>query len=378
MKVEFYRHQLDDSVFESVKDVFGSVFLTTGPVTGRFEESLAAYLGAEYAVGLTSCTAGLFLCLTGWDIGPGDEVLVPAMTFVATANAALHCGAKPVFVDVDDATGLMDLDDAERKVTPRTKAVIPVHLYGQMIDMKRARAFANRHGLKLLEDAAHCMEGSRDGIRPGQLGDAASFSFYATKNITCGEGGAITTNDAALADRVRILRLHGLDRDAAKRYVNFRHYDMIELGYKYNMNDIQAAMLMPQLDTIADMHGARLRLFKDYTDAISKAGIPVTLPTVEPGVDHACHLFVVRTEREKRESLLSHLQSQGVGVAVNYRAVHLNSYYRETLGTAPGMCPRAEAMGEEVLSLPFYPGLSREAVDYVVSAIGRFYSGETS
>jgi len=376
MKVEFYRHQLSGEILRELKGVFDSVFLTTGPVTERFEDEFSSYLGVRRTVGLTSCTAGLFLCLRARGIGPGDEVIVPAMTFVATANAVLHTGARPVFADVDPETGLMDVENVRARMTGRTKAVIPVHLYGQMADMRAFRSFADEHGLFLLEDAAHCVEGECDGVRPGQLGDAVCFSFYATKNLTCGEGGAAATNDEGLADTLRILRLHGLDRDAAKRYQRFRHWDMIELGYKYNMSDIQAAMLLPQLARIEEIHEERERVYGDYVARLEAAGAPVSLPGVLPGVKHAHHLFVVRVESRFRDRLIEHFQRNGVGVAVNYRAVHLNSYYRKNLGTGEGMCPRAERMGEEVISLPFYPGLTSESIDYVVSVMSQFFEGE--
>jgi len=378
MKVEFYRHQLDDNILNGLKDVFGSVFLTTGPVTGCFEDAFSRYLDVDETVGLTSCTAGLFLCLKAWGIGSGDEVIVPAMTFVATANAVLHAGATPIFADVEDATGLMDLDDAERKVTERTRAVIPVHLYGRMVDINAFRDFADRHGLRLLEDAAHCVEGMFDGIRPGQLGDAACFSFYATKNITCGEGGAVVTNDKELADKIKILRLHGLDRDAAKRYHSFRHVDMIELGWKFNMNDIQAAMLLPQLDTVDERLRMREHVSGLYASLIGDS-LPVTLMTVPlPGLTHALHLCIVRVASSERENLIGWLTENGVGVTVNYRAVHLNSYYRSTLGTHEGMCPVAESMGEEVLSLPFYPTLDDRSVEYVASVLSNYFEKERS
>lgn len=377
MKVEFYRHQLNsEEMLPAIGEVLDSLFLTTGPKTGRFEEELSRYLGVKRTVGLSSCTAGLFLCLTAWDISPGDEVIVPAMTFVATANAVLQTGAVPVFADIDPATGIMDIADAERKITSRTKAIIPVHLYGRMADMKRFRALADKHGLRLLEDAAHCVEGIRDGVRPGQLGDAVCFSFYATKNITCGEGGAVSTNDDVLADRVTVLRLHGMDRDAAKRHMNYKHWDMIELGYKFNMNDIQAAMLIPQLARIDEFHAMRKRVYDAYIERFSALSMPVSFPAVDPMETHAHHLFVVRVPSGVRDALIAHFREKEIGVTVNYRAVHLNSYYCSRLGTKPGQCPRAEAMGEEVISLPFYPSLDTKSIDYVVEAMNQFFAKE--
>jgi len=378
MKVEFYRHRLSEDIIPEVARVFDSVFLTSGPVTDRFEHEFSRYLGVKRTVGVTSCTAGLFLCLKSWGIGPGDEVLVPAMTFVATVNVVLHCGAVPVFVDVDPETGLMDLTDAGQKVSSHTRAVICVHLYGQMVDMETFRAFADSHDLYLLEDAAHCIEGSRNGIRPGELGDAVCFSFYATKNLTCGEGGAVSTNDETLADRIKILRLHGLNRDAAARYHQYRHWDMVELGYKYNMNDIQAAILLPQLKTIGAYHRKRKRVYDTYIARLTDASLPVKWAKITPHAEHAYHLFVISVHAGIRDRLITWLQENDIGIAVNYRAVHLNSYYTAHLGTAPGMCPHAEKMGDEVISLPFYPSLETKSIEYVVSVMSHFFSKEGS
>ncbi len=373
MKVEFYRHQLDRRHIEAIGEVFDSVFLTTGPKTKAFEEAFAAYFSVEYAVGLSSCTAGLFLCLTAKGIGPGDEVIVPAMTFVATANAVIQTGATPVFCDIDPETGLMEAGDVKQLVSAKTKAVIPVHLYGQMCDMKAFRKLADENGLFLLEDAAHCVEGMRDGIAPGQLGDAACFSFYATKNLTSGEGGAVVTNDGALANDLMILRLHGLDRDAANRYQKFRHFDMPQLGYKFNMNDIQAAMLLPQLPEIAEKNARREAVHQRYIADIKAADIPVkTMKTVDSS-RNAHHLFVIRVDEDERDNLITWMQEHEVGVAVNYRAVHLNSFYQNTLETCEGMFPHAEAMGAEVISLPMYPQLSEEKIDHVIATIQDYF-----
>jgi len=378
MKVEFYRHQLTGDLLPEIGNVFGSVFLTTGPVTAQFETAFSEYLGVKRTVGLTSCTAGLFLCLRAWGIGPGDEVIVPAMTFVATANAVLHAGAVPVFADVDPDTGLMDIGSASGIVTSRTKAVIPVHLYGRMVDMRAFRKFADTHKLKLLEDAAHCVEGDFNGIKPGQVGDAACFSFYATKNITCGEGGAVATNDEDLADKLRILRLHGLDKDASLRYHDFRHWDMVELGWKYNMNDIQASMLLPQLARIGDYHEMRERVYGEYISGLETCPYVGIVTKTAPGINHAYHLFVVRVNAGIRDRFIAHLRGCGIGLTINYRAVHLNSFYRNALDTRPGMCPHAEKMGEEVVSLPFYPALDSDSIGYVVTSIANFFEKDGS
>ena len=246
--VEFYRHALGADELESFGETLGSIFLTLGPRVGEFETRFARMLGVPEVVGVSSGSMALVLALRALDVGPGDEVITTPMTFVATSNAILQLGARVVFADVDPATGLIDPDEVERAVGPRTRAIIPVHLYGQLADMPRLRQIADRNQLALIEDAAHAVEAERDGIRPGTLGDAATFSFYATKTLTCGDGGAIAVRDPRLAERLRLLRNHGITKDAASRYgQSYRHWDMVELGYKAPLTDIQAGLLLPQL-----------------------------------------------------------------------------------------------------------------------------------
>ncbi|MBW1784705.1 MAG: DegT/DnrJ/EryC1/StrS family aminotransferase, partial [Deltaproteobacteria bacterium] len=250
-RVEFFRHDLGETEIRSVARALEGIFLTAGPLTQKFEASFAEFLDCRTVVGAWSCTAALFLVLKALDIGEGDEVLTTPMTFVATPNAILEAGATPVFVDVEETTGNMNVKLIERAIGPKTKAIMPVHLYGHMCDMERLHEIAAAHGLHIIEDAAHCIEGERDGIRPGQLSDAACFSFYATKNMTSGEGGAIATNDSELADKLRLLRSHGMNKEAAGRYTEtYQHWDMVCMGYKANMFDIQAALLLPQLSRI--------------------------------------------------------------------------------------------------------------------------------
>src|SRR5437764_11113283 len=226
-----------------VKEVLGQPILTTGEYVERVERMLADYLGVQHCLCVMSCTGAMHLSLLALGIGPGDEVITTPMTFIATATAIIEAGATPVFVDVEPDTGLLDPNRVEAAITPRTRAIVPVHLYGQMCDMRALRDLANRRGLFLIEDAAHCIEGIRDGVRPGLLGDTACFSFYATKNLTCGEGGAVVCNDDKLLEKLRLLRLHGMTKTAADRArEGYQHWDMVELGWKYNMDNIQAAL----------------------------------------------------------------------------------------------------------------------------------------
>lgn len=369
MKVEFYKHNLGQEDLEQVGRVIKSTFLTCGPVTAEFEEKFAQYLGVKYVVGVSNATAGLFLALRALGIGPDDEVITTPMTFIATPNAVLHAGAKPVFVDVEPKTGNLDASRIEAAITPKTKAILPVHLYGQMCDMKAIRRIADKHGLKVIEDAAHCVAGRRDGLGPGQAGDAAVFSFYATKELTSGEGGAVATNDEGVASTIRLLRSHGMDRAAAERYVGrFRHWDMVALGYNFTMFDIQAALLIKQLDRLADYHKTREQICERYEQGLSgMAGI--SWPSVAPNSRSARHLFTVWVPAKTRDELLDQLQEKGIGVAVNYRAVPLLKYYRERFGFSDNGFPVAEDIGKRTISLPLHCQLTDKEIGFVIDTL---------
>ncbi len=368
-KVEFFRHSIAQGDIDRVQNVLKSIFLTTGKEVGEFEQRFSRYTGMRHTVGLTSCTAALHLSLVGLRIGPGDEVITTPMSFCATSNAVLHVNARPVFVDVEEGTGNINAELIEAAVTERTRAIIPVHLYGQMCDMKKIKAIAERHNLRLVEDAAHAIEASRQGIRVGELSDSACFSFYATKNITSGEGGALCTNDGALAECIRMLRLHGIDKGAADRYTkHFQHYDMPLLGWKYNMDNIQGSLLIGQLERIEDLWRKRDSLWKLYEEGLRGVeGIDVPNPL--PDSKHAHHLFTILVDPERRDSLLSSLQGRGIGVAVNFRPIHLLKYYRETFGYKEGDYPVAEEIGKRTISLPLYPSLEEQDLRYVVTVL---------
>jgi dTDP-4-amino-4,6-dideoxygalactose transaminase len=368
MKVEFYKHQLDDRAKRAVCEVLDTPFLTSGPVTRAFEERARQYFGVNSFRSSSSCTSAMFLALKGWGIGPGDEVLVPAMTFIATANVVLHAGATPVLVDVDSNTGLIDTSQLDRHISIRTKAIIPVHLYGAMCDVAVLRKIADVHSLKILEDCAHCFEGSRNGIRPGNLGDAAAFSFYATKNIASGEGGGLATNDAQLAEKFETMRQHGMSKSAHDRYSGvFRHWDMIELGYKENMFDIQAALLMTQFEDIDQKISRREEISRYYEAEFARAGID--FPIVPDGVKSARHLFTVWAKNGNRDAVIQSMIGKNVGVAVNYRALHQTTFYEKLLSLAPQALPVATRIGNETLTIPLYPTLSDAEVEYVARSV---------
>jgi len=369
IKVPFFMHDLGQAELDAITEVFANPILTTGEWVARFERRFADSLGARHAIAVTSCTGALHLSLIALGIGPGDEVITTPMTFIATATAIMEAGARPVFVDVEPQTGNLDAARVEAAITKHTRAIMPVHLYGQMCNMKALSEIADRYGLFIIEDAAHCVEGTRDGVRPGQLGDTACYSFYATKNLTCGEGGAVVTNDDDLAGKLRLLRLHGMNKNANDRHKEgYKHWDMTVMGWKYNMDNIQAAMLLPQMDRLEDNWSKRKELAEYYERRLWD--IPnLSRPKTLPGVDHSWHLFPVWIGDGQRDRVIQHLQDQGISVMVNYRAIHLLSFFRETFGFREGDFPIAEKIGDASLSLPFYPNMPLEHVQGVVDAL---------
>lgn len=377
MKVEFYKHSVSQKDIDNVVRVLNSLFLTTGETVAEFERRFAQYLGCKYAVGVTSCTEALHLSLIAYGIGPGDEVITTPMTFIATANAIIQAGATPVFVDVEPETANINADLIEGAITAKTKAILPVHLYGQMSDMWRIREIADRHHLFVIEDAAHAIEASRDGIRPGELGDAACFSFYATKNITSGEGGAIAVNKEEVAERLKKLRLHGMSKGASERYSKkYEHWDMEMLGWKCNMSDIQAALLLDQLGNIERHWQRREEICRMYEEAF-KGNAQVSYLQVLPVSKSGRHMFTILVPPARRDSILGQLQERGIGVAVHYRAIHLLTYYRQSYGYKRGAFPVAERIGDSTITIPLYPRLSDEEVRYVIQTVKEIAGGDS-
>lgn len=362
-------HDLGRAELDAIAEVFGNPILTTGEWVARFENLFAEYLGVRHAIAVTSCTGALHMALMALGIGAGHEVITTPMTFIATATAILEAGAKPVFVDVEPETGNLDAARVEEAITKRTRAIIPVHLYGQMCDMRSLRKIADAYNLAIVEDAAHCVEGTRDGLRPGAISEAACFSFYATKNLTCGEGGAVVSNDDALAAKLRLLRLHGMNKNANDRHKEgYKHWDMPVLGWKYNMDNIQAAILLPQMDRLEENWRKRAELARLYEERLWD--IPdLTRPKTLPGVEHAWHLFPVWIGAGKRDRVIDALHAKNISVMVNYRAIHLLTYFREAFSYKPGAFPNAERIGDACLSLPLYPNMPLEHVDRVVDEL---------
>ena len=362
---------------EEIAEVVESLrsgWIGTGPKVQRFERELAGYIGVPECRCLSSCTAALILSLQVLGIGSGDEVLVPAMTFVASANAVEHAGATPVLVESVPGTGLIDLDAAERAITPRTRAIMPVHLAGRPVDLDRLAELRDRYGLAVIEDAAHAIGAEWRGRRIGSHGNLAAFSFYVTKNITTIEGGALTTDDPEVAAEVERLALHGLSLGAWQRFsdTGFRHYEVVRPGYKFNMTDVQASVGLHQLQRLDEWIDHRAELWVRYDELL--AGLPLELPPPpEPGTRHARHLYQVLVEPDApltRDELLGGLTERRIGTGVHYRGVHLHPFYRDKYGLERRQFPVATEISDRTLSLPLSPKVTECDQDDVVRALG--------
>jgi perosamine synthetase len=382
MNVPFFRPELSDAEIAEVVDTLRSGWLTTGPRVKRFEEDLAAAVGAPHAIALNSCTAALHLAVEALGLRQGQSVLVPTMTFAATAEVVRYAGAVPVLVDCDPVTLNMDLDDAERRIAQAREPVgiIPVHVGGLMMDIDGISAFAERHGLWVIEDAAHALPAAwrrPDGSwqRCGE-GTAAitCFSFYANKTVTTGEGGMATTADPALAERMRMMSLHGLSHDAWGRFSKGGSWDykILAPGFKYNLTDVAAALGIHQLARAEEMRKDRERLARRYLESFSNTE-ELELPPVPDGRLHSWHLFPVRLRLEKlaidRNSFIAELKEAGVGCSVHWRPLHLHPYYAETFGWRAEDLPAASAVWERIVSLPLFPAMADAEHEHVVAVV---------
>ncbi len=372
----FHQPWIDDTGIKAVADVLQSGWITRGPRTEEFERAFGAYVGSRHAIGLSSCTAGLHLALVALGIGPGDEVITSPITFPATANVVVHQGARPVFADVDPVTLNLDPARVAAKITPRTRAIVPVHFAGHPCRMDALMDLARRHGLHVVEDAAHAIESSVGGRKVGSIGDFTAFSFYATKNLTTAEGGMLTTNSDELAERARILSLHGISRDAWKRYAQDGplHWETVSPGYKYNMFDVQAALGLTQLERLEEWWEVRAAYVRRYREGLADLA-EVEVLGQEAGIRHAYHLFVIllRTDRLRvdRERIMADLKAEGIGTGIHFRSLSLHPYYREAFPSPAGDLPVAEAVSERLLSLPLYPRMTPRDLDDVLEALRR-------
>ena len=372
----FGQPQIRQAEIDEVVSVLRSGWLGTGPRTHAFEEQFAQYVGARHALALNSCTAGLELALDALGVGPGDEVITTPLTFCATANVIVHRGATPVFADVDSITMNITPAEIERRITPRTRVLLPVHFAGRACDLDPIIDIARRHHLFVLEDAAHAIETQYQESKVGSIGDITAFSFYVTKNVVTGEGGMVTTENDEWHEEMRIKSLHGISKDAWKRYSDsgFQPYDTLYAGYKYNMMDLQAALGIHQLARVEDNLRIRERHWKAYDDAFADMSEIVT-PNADVTGRHARHLYTILLDLDQlritRNEFVGLLQAENIGCGVHFLALHLHSYYRERYGWKPGDFPNAEFISERTVSLPLSAQLTEDDVNDVIAAVAK-------
>ena len=371
----FSRPTISQEAIDEVVACLKSGWITTGPRVKKFEEDLKAYLVAPYVLCLTSATAGLHLVLTALKLKPGDEVITTPMTFAATLNTIVLAGGKPVLVDVEPGTYNMDVTKVEKAVTKRTRAIMPVHFAGLPVDLDPLYDIAKKHGLRVIEDAAHAIGTEYKGRRIGSFGDIQVFSFHPNKNMTTGEGGCVATRDEQLASEVALLRFHGMDREAWNRFgkTGSQHYEIIAPGYKYNMMDIQAALGLHQLKALDGFIKRRTELALRY-HALLRDWPQLSLTTA-PAYNHlhAWHLYTPLVNPDKagmdRDGFMAALKERNIGTGLHYRAVHLYPYYRENYGFKRGDFPNAEKISDRIVSLPLFPLMTEADQDRVIAAM---------
>ena len=370
MKVPFYRHSLTESDAAKIKDVLNSPFLTSGPICKEVEAQLTDYFSIKHAKLVNSWTNGAVATLLALDIGPGDEVIVPAMTFIATANVVELVGATPVFVDCNPETLLITPNEIRGSITEKTKAIIPVHMYGQMCDIKSIKeCLPKNKKIYIIEDCAHAFEAKFNGERPGTHSDVSIFSFYATKNVTCGEGGAIITNDSKIFDRIIQSVLHGMSASAVDRFKEgkYNHWGMEYLGTKANLPDLLACLLSDQINTIDEKLSNREEIAQYYLDKLKNSNFRT--PKNQNNILHSRHLFPIGVGVKNRDEILSILAISNIGVTINYRAVPTMKYYKNKYVISQEKYINSYLWGEETLSIPLFPGIKKEEQDYVVNIL---------
>lgn len=372
--IPFHKPSIGEDEVRSVVETLRSGWLTTGVKVKRFEEDFAKYVGSKHAVAVNSGTAALHLALDAVGVGEADEVILPTMTFTATAEVALYLKAQPVLVDCQPDTLNIDPDKIEEKITARTKAIIPVHFGGQPCNMARILEIARRHNLAVIEDAAHALPARYQGKMVGTIGDITCFSFYATKTITTGEGGMATTENPKWAERMRIMSLHGISHDAWKRYTKEGswYYEVLYPGFKYNLTDLAAAIGGEQLKKCSEFWQARRRIAMIYRNAFADLD-GVQAPACRDDVQHAWHLFVVQLDLERlkidRNQFIEGLREREIGTSVHFIPLHLHPYYRDKYGYKPADFPNASAVFERIVSLPIYPGMTGADVERVIDTV---------
>jgi len=367
---------IEEEDIQEVVDSLRSGWLGTGPKVARFEEDFRAYKSAAHAVAVSSCTAALHLSMLAAGLEPGDEVITTPLTFCATINAIVHAGARPVLADVDAETMNLDPAEVEKKITSKTRAILPVHFAGRPCDMDALGALAESHQLIVIEDCAHAIEAEYKGRKAGTLGDFGCFSFYVTKNVITGEGGMVLTRREEDAARIKILALHGMSKDAWKRFSDegYKHYHVVECGFKYNMMDLQAALGIHQLRRVETNWRRRQQIWERYNSAF--AALPLTLPVpAEAGTRHAHQLYTVLVEEQRaglsRDAFLDAMTAHNIGVGVHYQSIPEHPYYRDRFGWKAEDCPNAMRIGRQTVSLPLSAKLTDEDVEDVIEAVRR-------
>ena len=372
--IPFHVPAIGEDEIRSVVETLKSGWLTTGSKVKSFEEDFAGYVGSKHAIAVNSGTAALHLALDAIGIQEGDEVIVPTMTFTATAEVVLYFKAKPVLVDCEPDTLNLDPAKIEAAITPKTKAIVPVHMAGQPCDMDEILKIARKHNLRVIEDAAHALPASYKGRTVGTIGDITCFSFYATKTITTGEGGMVTTENSKWAERMRIMSLHGISHDAWKRYTKEGswYYEVLYPGFKYNLTDLAAAIGSEQLKKCGEFWQARRQIAMIYAKAFAELEA-IRVPSCRNGVQHAWHLFVIQLELERlkinRHQFIAALREKEIGTSVHFIPLHLHPYYRDEFGYKPADFPNASVVFERIFSLPIYPKMPEPAVQRVVEAV---------
>ncbi|MCI8893939.1 MAG: UDP-4-amino-4,6-dideoxy-N-acetyl-beta-L-altrosamine transaminase [Lachnospiraceae bacterium] len=369
-----YGHQtIDEADIQAVERVLRSDYLTTGPAVGAFEEKVAGYAGAKYAAAVSNGTAALHTACLAAGIGPGDEVITSPITFAASANCVLYCGGRPVFADIDPATYNLSPEEIEKKITPRTKAVIPVHFAGRPCEMDAIGEIAKKHGLTVIEDGAHALGAAYHGRRIGTFSDMTIFSFHPVKPITTGEGGMVVTDDEKLYQRLKLFRSHGITREgwemegSAPEQGEGWYYQQVALGFNYRMTDLQAALGASQMDKLDGFLQKRREIAARYSRAFAEVpgiGIPEWPKEMESG----WHLYVIRIQEKERAEVYRRLQEAGIGANVHYIPVYRHPYYRRH-GYEDVCCPRAEELYRQIISLPIYPGLTGEEQQQVIDTV---------
>jgi len=374
------RHEVDEADIQAVVEVLRGDWLTNGPTVARFEEAFAEAVGAAFAVAFSSGTAALHAAAFVAGIGPGDEVVTSPLTFLASANCILYCGATPVFADIHPDTLNLDPKCVEAKVSSRTKAILPIHFAGLPCDLEAIHAIARPRNLVVIEDAAHALGAELDGRRIGGLSKLTTFSFHPVKHITTGEGGMVTLNDPALAEGLKRFRNHGIEREVRERQATTPsawRQDMVAFGFNYRLSDVHSALGLSQLHRLDASLKRREEIAARYQQAFA-AMAEVTVAPTRQGTRHAWHIYPLLLNRDRfrqgREAIFQALRAENIGVSVHYLPVHLHPYYRERLGTGPGLCPAAEATFERLLTLPLFPGMTDADVADVITAVEKVIS----